>query len=65
MKLPRFLRQAGLCRHELVFERNLYGSERFDWRHDGKHESLWKCAKCGGFVTKLEKYRKPALEPKP
>ena len=41
--IRRFIRQL-LCRHEWVFERNIYGDEI---NHVGGMRSWWRCAKCG------------------
>lgn len=33
-----------LCKHEYVFERNIYGDEI---NHTGGNRSWWHCTKCG------------------
>jgi hypothetical protein len=46
--MRRFLRQL-LCRHTLVFARNLYGDQI---NAHGGQRSQWYCARCG--VTKYQ-----------
>lgn len=44
MRLLKILLKRLFCRHEMVFERNIYGDEI---NAAGGYRSWWRCKKCG------------------